>query len=326
MELFRTPVVIPEPPVHIGYSTPCLFMGSCFSDEIGRRMEIDKFPVVLNPFGTLFNPASIAGNLDMLLDGNFPATQLQEYQGQWFSFSHSTAFSRNDRESCLANLTRSVSEAAASLRKCNYLVVTFGTARTWVNKDGRRVANCHKLPSSFFDRELLSPDDITGLWNPLLIRLREFNPALRVIFTVSPVRHWKDGAVDNQLSKSVLHVAIHSLLNRHEGLFYFPSYEIFMDELRDYRFYAADMLHPSEQGCDYVWKRFCETWLDEPSKKTRAGVAALVKAAGHRPIRTESLEQKKFTLNTIKQIERITKEHPYLDFSREIARLKEGLY
>jgi hypothetical protein len=325
MELFRTPVVIPEPPFHIGYSTPCLFIGSCFSDEIGRRMEKDKFPVLLNPFGTLFNPASICDNLHMLLDGAFQAGLLQEYQGQWFSFSHSTAFSRNDRDTCLANLSRSVSAAAGFLSQCTYLIVTFGTARTWVLKDGRRVANCHKLPATYFDRELLSPGDITDLWNPLLVSLRAFNPGLRVIFTVSPVRHWKDGAVDNQLSKSVLHVAIHSLVQQHKDVYYFPSYEIFMDELRDYRFYAADMLHPSEQGSDYVWKRFYETWLDEPSKKTRAGVEALVKAAGHRPIRIESLEQKKFTLNTIKQIERLTKEHPYLDFSWEIARLKEGL-
>lgn len=285
MELFRTPVDIPVPPVHTGYSTPCLFMGSCFSDEIGRRMERDKFPVLLNPFGTLFNPASISDNLHMLLEGSFPETLLQEYGDQWFSFSHSTAFARNSRNDCLAVLSRSVTEAAAFLRQCRYLVVTFGTAWTWKLRDnGMRVANCHKLPASHFDRELLSPEAITALWNPLLQKLREINPALQLIFTVSPVRHWKDGAVDNQLSKSVLHVAIHTLISQHEGLYYFPSYEIFMDELRDYRFYAADMLHPSEQGSDYVWKRFCETWLDEPSKKTRAGVEALVRAAGHRPI------------------------------------------
>jgi hypothetical protein len=323
MERFRTPVTIPHSAETISYTTPCLLMGSCFSDEIGRRMEQEKFPVLLNPFGTLFNPASIHDNLLMLLEGSFPAEMLREYQDQWFSFSHSTAFTRTDREECLTLLETSVREASAWLRKCRYLILTFGTAWAYLwENNGTRVANCHKIPARYFRRELLSPETITGLYDELLHTLRAEFPQLQVIFTVSPVRHWKDGAVDNQLSKSVLHVAIHNLLKNHGGLHYFPSYEIFMDELRDYRFYAADMLHPSEQGTDYVWERFCDTWLDAGTKITRAGVEALVRAAGHRPVRNDSPELKKFALNTLKQIDQLTQSYPYLDFSREIARLK----
>jgi hypothetical protein len=144
---------------------------------------------------------------------------------------------------------------------------------------------------------------------------------MQVIFTVSPVRHWKEGAVNNQRSKAVLLLAIHELMQQHAHTHYFPAYEIFMDELRDYRFYASDMLHPSEQGVAYTWERFCDTWLSDEAKKLMAGVATVLKAAGHRPLQTETTNLKLFKENTLKQIHLLTLEHPYLDFSREIALL-----
>jgi hypothetical protein len=327
MDKFRTIVDIPESPEKISYQSRCLFMGSCFADDIGERMQSRKFPVLLNPFGALFNPASISNNLmSLITDKVFTITDLAFHDGLWFSFSHYTGFARHDRQECLDSINSSLAEATAWLRQCNYLLITFGTAWTYTHKaTGKLVANCHKLPASEFTRNLLRPDEITGHYDALLTALKHLNPDIRVIFTVSPVRHWKDGAVNNQLSKSVLLLSIHELLKKHNNTLYFPAYEIFMDELRDYRFYAADMLHPSEQGIDYVWERFCETTLDDEAKKIMAGVTSILKAVAHRPRQTESPNLKRFLENTLKQIDQLTTTNPFLDFRREIAALQERL-
>ena len=210
--------------------------------------------------------------------------------------------------------------AVAWLKQCTFLVVTFGTAWTYTHRStGRIVANCHKLPAAEFSRALQEPGEIADSFGDMLLALRKMNPGIRVIITVSPVRHWKDGAMNNQLSKSVLLLSVHRLMRKHDNVRYFPAYEIFMDELRDYRFYAGDMLHPSEQGIDYVWERFCDTGLDDKSKKIMAGVAAILKAVSHRPRQTDSPDLVRFRENTLKQIDQLKAVYPFLDFSREIA-------
>ncbi len=174
------------------------------------------------------------------------------------------------------------------------------------------------LPADYLD-----PEEICERFDHMLTALKKINPGARIIFTVSPVRHWKDGAVNNQLSKSILLLSIHRLMKKHSTISYFPAYEIFMDELRDYRFYAADMLHPSETGSSYVWERFCDSWLDEASKKIMAGVTAILKAVAHRPGQTDLPNLKKFSENLLKQIDQLTLSNPNLDFSPEIAILRE---
>jgi hypothetical protein len=324
MDRFRTRVDIPEPAVKISYRTKSVFMGSCFADDIGKIMADRKFPTVLNPFGTLFNPLSISDNIVRLISGNeFTPEELHYHDGLWFSFSHYTGFSHPRRETCLDHINRSFLTASQWLKTADLLLLTFGTAFTYrLTETGKTVANCHKLPASSFTRTLAEPAEIIRRCDALLHDLKQFNPALRVIFTLSPVRHWSDGAVGNQLSKSILHYSIHEIISRNSSASYFPAYEIFMDELRDYRFYAADMLHPSEQGIHYVWERFSDAWLDDPSKKIMAGVTAVLKAAGHRPLHTESTNHNKFVQNTRKQIERLTGLYPFLDFSNEIALLQ----
>jgi hypothetical protein len=324
---FRTRVEI-EPSVDkIGYDTPGLFMGSCFAENIGERMASRKFPVLLNPFGTLFNPVSVCDNLELLIRGKpFSTGDLSIHNGLWFSFRHYTGFSHPDKHICLSGINHALENAVAWLKHCKYLVLTFGTAWGFLhNRSGTIVANCHKIPAAEFTRMLLSPAEITGKLDACLQHILELNPGIRVIFTVSPVRHWNDGAVNNQLSKSILHYSIHEVLKKHPQASYFPAYEIVMDELRDYRFYAGDMLHPSEQGVDYVWERFCDTWLSDSSRKTMAGVSAVLKAVAHRPSHTESTNHKKFVGNTLKQIENLTGLHPFLDFSNEIAILQNNI-
>ena len=302
MDKFRTIVEFPASAEKIGYNSRCLFMGSCFTEEIGGRMLSHKFPVLINPFGTLFNPASICDNLEMLIEGKvFSADDLFMHNGMWFSFSHYTGFDRPDQQECLSVLNKSVQDASSWIRQCNYVLITLGTAWTFIyNATGKLVANCHKLPSADFTRRLLDPEEICERFDHMLTALKKINPGARIIFTVSPVRHLKDGAVNNQLSKSILLLSIHRLMKKHSTISYFPAYEIFMDELRDYRFYAADMLHPSETGSSYVWERFCDSWLDEASKNIMAGVTAVLKAVAHRPGQTDLPNLRKFSENLLK--------------------------
>ena len=323
MEL-QTRVNIPASPVKIGYDTPCLFMGSCFSDNIGQLLAAHKFPVLLNPFGTLFNPFSVAQNLNRLMQVQpYTADDLTLHNGLWLSFDHYTCFSHPDRDTCLRTINRSFTDASLWLRNCRFLILTFGTA--WAfrhNQTGKTVANCHKLPAAMFSRYCANPEEITGAYNSLLNNLKQLNPDVNVIFTLSPVRHWSNGAVENQLSKSVLHYCIQQLVQQHTRAWYFPAYEIFMDELRDYRYYATDMLHPGEQGIRYTWERFCETCISETAVKIMAGVAAVIKAAGHRPMHIATTNHEEFRLNTIKKIESLMTQYPFLDFSDELTRLR----
>lgn len=328
MDKFRTIVEFPKAGEKIGYKSRCLFMGSCFTEEIGGRMQSHKFPVMINPFGTLFNPASISDNLQLLIEEKvFSKDDLFMHNGLWFSFSHYTGFARYERQECLSLVNNSLQEASSWIRECDYILITLGTAWSFIyNATGKLVANCHKLPSAEFTRKLLDPEEIVERYDHLLVSLNRINPGARVIFTVSPVRHWKDGAVNNQLSKSILILSIHRLMKKHSGISYFPAYEIFMDELRDYRFYASDMLHPSETGSAYVWERFCDSWLDDPAKKTMAGVSSILKAVAHRPRQTDLPNLKKFSENLLKQIEQLTLANPELDFSPEIAILRDRIY
>ncbi len=263
----------------------------------------------------------------MLIEGKvFSEDDLFMHNGMWFSFSHYTGFDRRDRKECLALVNRSLKDASAWIRNCSDILITLGTAWTFIyNTTGKLVANCHKLPSADFTRKLLDPEEISERYEHMLAALHKVNPGARIIFTVSPVRHWKDGAVNNQLSKSILLLSIHRLMKNHQNISYFPAYEIFMDELRDYRFYASDMLHPSETGSAYVWERFCDAWLDEPSKKIMAGVTAILKAVAHRPGQTDLPNLKNFTENLLKKIDQLTLSNPNLDFSKEIAILRERL-
>ena len=237
-------------------NTPVVSLGSCFADEMGRRLQEGGFDVELNPFGTLYNPASIADGLSRLMEGRpIDGSDLVRHDGLWHSWCHHGSFSRTDRDECLAVCNRRMAEARTALLKARLLMVTFGTA--WVFEHGGRVvANCHKVPAAEFARRRMTVDEVVALWRPLLQRLQEFNPDLRVLFTVSPIRHMADTAHGNQLSKSVLLLSVDAL-----GVDYFPAYEIVLDELRDYRFYASDLVHPSDLAADIVYERFQQCFM-----------------------------------------------------------------
>ena len=255
MPNLTTPVIVPQLPFNVDYSTGIVSLGSCFADEIGARLQEGDFHVELNPFGALYNPASIAAAVRRLMeDREIGMEDLVEHEGLWHSWHHHGSFSRTTPEETLAACNGRIQQAHKALKEASMLMVTFGTA--WVfEKEGEIVANCHKLPPQMFVRRRMTVEEIVALWQPLLQELSTYYPKLNVLFTVSPIRHMADGAHGNQLSKSTLLLAVDELV-RNTRCHYFPSYEIVLDELRDYRFYDEKMTHPTSVAVDVVWERF----------------------------------------------------------------------
>ena len=260
----QTRVGVPTMPFRLDFDSGIVSLGSCFSDEIGRRLQESGFRIEQNPFGTLYNPASIAQALHRIVDDReIGVDDLVQHEGLWHSWHHHGSFSRSTAEETIAACNGRIHKAHEALSEASLLMVTFGTA--WVFEyDGNVVANCHKLPPQMFTRRRMTVEEIVALWQPLLQELAAFYPKLNVLFTVSPIRHLADGAHGNQLSKSTLLLAIDELVAHGSGsaaACYFPAYEIVLDELRDYRFYTSDMVHPSELAVEVVWQRFRESCM-----------------------------------------------------------------
>jgi len=237
----------------IGYEDKILMLGSCFSDEIGEQMAQRYLHVTCNPFGTLYNPLSIAQAIN--LQSPISNLQLVYHEGLWHSMAHHGSFSRADKSEAENVIRASIETMQKALHEASVVIVTFGTA--WVyEKDGKIVGNCHKLPESCFTRRRLTVEEIVEAWKPILAQY----PDKHWLFTVSPIRHIRDGLHENQLSKATLLQAVEQLGD------YFPSYEIMLDELRDYRFYADDLVHPSSLAVNYIWERFVDTFCTNPTK------------------------------------------------------------
>jgi len=276
-----------------------------------------KFPALVNPFGVMYNPVSVQRGLEILLEQKtFTDSDVAFFNEQWFSFYHDTEFSDTDKNTCLAKINNSLVKASKKLIEAEFLVITFGTS--WIYKfieSGKVVSNCHKIPAKEFERLKLGVENIFVEWANLINRLNELNKNLKIIFTVSPVRHWKDGAIENQLSKSTLILAIHQLKEKFKNVEYFPAYEIMMDDLRDYRFYANDMLHPSKVAIDYIWEQFEQTYFDNKTLDICKEVEKIIQAKNHRPLNPTTPSHNKFIENQIKLIEGLERKYPFLDFS-----------
>lgn len=320
MRLFRTPVEISESEFNLDYKKNTTMIGSCFTDYVGEKLTYYKFPVFINPFGVLYNPESVRNALDILMDEKyFEEKDLHRYNSRWLSFWHDTSFSGYDQEEVLQNINTGIHTGHEWLKKTHLLIITFGTARVYHHiKINRIVSNCHKLPAKEFERYLLDINDIVKSYTELIRRLKKFNPNLHIVFTLSPVRHWKDGAAGNQQSKAILVLAIKKLLEEFPYLEYFPSYEIMMDELRDYRFYAEDMIHPGDTGIHYIWERFCDIYVKKSTRKLMEKVEAIVKARNHRPFHPRSLEYHDFLKKQIEKTEQLLDKYPHIDLRPEL--------
>ena len=275
----------------IGYEDKILMLGSCFSDEIGAQMTQRALQVICNPFGTLYNPLSIAQAINYQLPITNDQLPLVEYEGLWHSMSHHGSFSRPTREEAEEAVRASIQTMQQALQEATVVIVTFGTAWVYemcIDHAWSIVGNCHKLPEGNFTRRRLSVEEIVAAWKPILERY----PDKHWLFTVSPIRHIKDGLHENQLSKATLLQAIEQLiqsdnksLNRQSSnRQYFPSYEIMLDELRDYRFYADDLVHPSSLAVNYIWERFIDTFCTSQTRNEMTIRLKQWKQSQHRPL------------------------------------------
>ena len=317
----QTTVEIPKPEFSIGYNQRILLFGSCFSENIGQNLSRYKFNANVNPFGILYNPASIAKNINHLFNKEaFTEDDLAFHNEKWFSFNHHGSFSSANKDECLQNINDRFGQAKEDIQHTDIALITLGTS--WVyrlKKTNAIVANCHKLPSSEFTRQSLSVAEIKAL---LLKIVQKFSANhTQFIFTVSPIRHWKDGAIENMRSKASLILAIKELQETNSDIYYFPSYEIFMDELRDYRYYASDMLHPSDFAIEYIWDKFKQTFFSKATLDLYKQVDKLVKSFSHRVTSKESQQYIRFKTSLVQKAEALQKENPTIDFSKNIKEM-----
>ncbi len=312
---FVTLVKISEPDFQISYQSKLFFMGSCFADYMGKKMKELRFPVCHNPFGVLYNPMSIAGNLELIINKKqFTGDDISFYNELWFSYAHYTLFSHPDKKTCLANINSSFAEARKYVTQAKFFFITLGTSWVYRLKEtGKVVANCHKQPASFFERSFLSTEQSYEALRQCIERIQEVNSDAKFIFTVSPIRHWKDGAVGNQRSKAALILTIKMLQELNSNIYYFPAYEIFMDELRDYRFYASDMLHPSDFAQLYTWNRFSEYFILAKDMEIMRDVERILISVKHKPLFPNTKAYVNFRQSIIDKIKTLSDTYTFLD-------------
>lgn len=311
---FTTKVPIANYEFPIGYDSRILSLGSCFAENMSEKFEYFKFQHTANPFGIIFNPVSIEKLiLRALKKEYFTEKDIFFHNERWNCYEVHSELSHSDKMIFLENLNQIITDLHFQIFKLSHCIITLGTAWVYRNLESAEiVANCHKVPQKQFSKELLSVEHIKSSLENIFENIQKVNPEIKFIVTVSPVRHIKDGFVENQLSKAHLMTAIHNSQFKIHN--YFPSYEIMMDELRDYRFYAEDMLHPSQVAIDYIWERFKETCISESAYKTMENVNQIQKGLAHRPFNPESESHQKFLANLDQKISLLQKQLPFVTF------------
>lgn len=318
---FRTKVELPVGQGEIRHSDSISLWGSCFAENIGKLLSDNKFDCDVNPFGVLYNPLSIAKSMSILLDGKtYHEKDLRFDKGIWYSLMHHSSFSSTNQSECLEKINLRIVKGREMLGKARWIIFTWGTARVYEWKEtGEIVGNCHKLPDRLFTRRLLGVEEVVSVFGSLLKKIHLINPDAQFLFTVSPIRHAKDGMHGNQLNKAVLLLAIEKLCREIPSCHYFPSYEIMLDELRDYRFYADDMLHPTPLAVNYIWECFCSSFFTADTLRIMKDWQEIRKALEHRPFDAKSEAYYTFLSQIMLKIERLKEKLPYLDVQNEIT-------
>jgi hypothetical protein len=315
---FTTKITIPQNLNPIDYNSKIVSLGSCFAENMGDKFQYFKFQSATNPFGIIFNPVSIDKIMDRVINEVlFTEEDIFFHNERWHCFEVHSDLSHSDATELLAIMNQILKEIKKQLEEATHVIITYGTSWVYRNieSDGI-VANCHKVPQKQFVKELLSVATIQESITNTIDLIQSINPNCHFIFTISPVRHLKDGFVENQRSKSHLITAIHNLLSENNKLQseYFPSYEIMMDELRDYRFYAEDMLHPSQVAIDYIWELFKESAISETAFATMDAVESIQKSLQHRPFNPNSESHKKFEANLKAKITTLVAGYSFMKF------------
>ncbi|MBU3010252.1 GSCFA domain-containing protein [Polaribacter vadi] len=305
-----------ETRAQINYNSKLLLFGSCFSDNIGHQLNYFKFQSSQNPFGILFHPIAIENLITNAINQKKYVEEDLIYQNEiWHSFDAHSSLSSLDKSEILNHLNSAITVTNKKLEEASHIVITLGTS--WVYRyieSDKIVANCHKIPQKKFLKELLSVNEITESLASTIALIKSLNKNVTILFTVSPVRHLKDGFIENTQSKSHLITAIHQVIDERKNTHYFPSYEIMMDELRDYRFYTEDMIHPNKTAVNYIWERFVATWFSEASKPTMATIDAIQKGILHRPFNENSEQHQQFLKNLEAKKDKIQKAFSFIKF------------
>lgn len=317
---FRTQVELPEKQTEIRHSEQLMFFGSCFAENIGNLLVENKFRCDVNPFGILYNPLSINKALIRMLEGNlYTEEDLFFSHGLWHSWMHHSDFSDSSSGECLRRINSRLNQAIDRLKNADWLIMTWGTAYAYSHvESGEVVGNCHKQPDKTFRRSMLNVETIVEECLNVLKKCREVNPKLKVLLTVSPIRHAKDGMHGNQLSKATLLLATDKLCRTCADCFYFPSYEIMMDELRDYRFYADDMFHPSRVAIEYIWECFSKCYLSAETRAVMKEWDEVRRDLAHKPYHPESEAYQRFLSQIVLKIMGMKEKFPYLEVQKEM--------
>ncbi|MBY0482071.1 MAG: GSCFA domain-containing protein [Chitinophagaceae bacterium] len=310
-----------------------MLMGSCFTENIGEKLRKHKFNTLENPNGILFNPVSVAEALTTYIDNqSITEKNLFQYNEAWHSWKHHSRFSCLSAEESVQKINQSILEAHEYLKTADYLMITLGSAWVYMLTEKASnaklhsiAANNHKAPGDWFSKKLLSVDEILTVLDNVLYRLFLLNPKLQIIFTISPVRHLREGVIENNRSKAVLIQAVHHLVNKFNKLYYFPAYELVIDDLRDYRFYAEDLVHPNYQATQYVWEKLIGACMSEDTQMLMKEIADINLAYQHKPFNPDSNMHKAFLKSYFNKTKLLIEKYPFLDLEEELEFFGKGI-
>jgi hypothetical protein len=321
---------LPEPVTH---RHKLFLIGSCFTESIGEKLKRSGFTIMENPNGILFNPVSVAEAITGYIENSKVTEEELFYLNEgWHSWKHHSRFSGIIAKDVVDKINQSTENAHLFLKETEYVMITLGSA--WVYflsekatnaKTGTVAANNHKAPSDWFNRRLLMLEEVLKVLDNVIHRLFLFNPGIKIIFTISPVRHLREGVIENNRSKALLIQAVHHLVDKFEGLFYFPAYELVIDDLRDYRFYAEDLVHPNYFATQYVWEKFVDACMNEKTRSLVKEIQSIQLACQHKPFNAASEQHQKFLKSFYDKTKALLEQHPYLDLHKELVFFKNGM-
>ncbi len=330
---FMAPIQISKLPQPIAYGNKILLIGSCFTEHIGNALADHKFEVLQNPHGILFEPASVRHSLISYIENRkYTAPDLFYLNEVWSSWHHHSRFSGIDKEEVLNQINASVEQAHHFLKQADWVVITLGSAFSYIltsndpeqEKHDLHVANCHRAPGQWFYKKLLGIEEIIAAMDNTYHRLRSFNPGIKILFTVSPVRHLRDGVIENNRSKARLIEVVHHLVDKFPGVYYFPAYELVIDVLRDYRFYDVDMAHPNYQATNFVLEKFTEFCIEEASQALMKEIRQIVIARRHKPFQPATHAHRQFLGAHLEKALALARKYDFLDLEEEVKYFSKG--
>jgi hypothetical protein len=311
---------IKSPADKITYSDKIFLIGSCFTEHIGKRLEELKFPILQNPNGILFDPVSVSKSLNSYIDlKNYVKSDLFFLNELWQSWNHHSIFSGMDLIEVLAKINESQRKAHSHLKEANWLIVTLGSSFSYqLNENQQSVANCHRAPGQWFKKHMLQIEETVAALTESIEKLQIFNPDLKIIFTISPVRHIRDGVVENNRSKARLIEAVNQLIEKYDNCFYFPAYELVIDVLRDYRFYDIDLVHPNYAATEFVFEKFEAGFIEAGTRELMEEIKRISTGYRHKPFQPSTHSHQAFLKSSLEKVLSIQGKLPHLDFSKEI--------